>query len=321
MVGVIMIRIYDKEERLFNNLGLGSLDEAVSAIVVQELTSGGYELEIEYPFNGRHFDKIQHRNIIFCKPDMFSSEQPFRIYSISKPLKGIVTINAEHISYDASGVTILPKRNDDHEIESYGTKVTVGDKDGYYLDTILAEINNSAAIQNKNYFVLSRDPLKENVFREEGFSIPTPMNLRSMLGGNENSIVDIFKGEYVFDKYNIILKEKRGTDRGITIRYGKNMTDLEQETDGTNLFTAIFPFYSKSYTETFTTTTPVFQEAYIIKDVTPYRAEWLSVELLDATKKTWWFSNETHNRSCKNIGRWYRIFNREICPDYNFNAE
>jgi len=279
-----MIRIYDKEERLFNHLGLGSLDEAIAAVVVEELKTGGYELEMEYPINGRHFDKIKHRNIIFCKPNMYSTEQPFRIYAISKPFKGIVTINAEHISYDASGVTILPKRNEDNEIESYGTKVTVDDKDGYYLDTILAEINNSAAIQGKNYFVLSRDPLKANEFKEEGYSIPLPMNLRSMLGGSENSIVDIFKGEYLFDKYNIILKDKRGTDRGITIRYGKNMTDLEQEVEGTNLFTGIFPFYSKSYTETFTTTTPVFQEAFIIKDVTPLRADWLSIELVDVSK-------------------------------------
>ena len=284
MVGAIMIRIYDKEERLFNHLGLGSLDEAIAAVVVEELKTGGYELEMEYPINGRHFDKIKHRNIIFCKPNMHASEQPFRIYSISKPFNGRVTINAEHISYDASGVTILPKRNENNEIESYGTKVTVDDKDGYYLDTILTEINNSAAIQGKNYFVLSRDPLKANEFKEEGYSIPLPMNLRSMLGGSENSIVDIFKGEYLFDKYNIILKDKRGTDRGITIRYGKNMTDLEQEVEGTNLFTGIFPFYSKSYTETFTTTTPVFQDAYIIKDVTPLRADWLSIELVDVSK-------------------------------------
>lgn len=278
-----MIRIFDKEERYFDHLGLGSLDESIAAVVVEEL-KGGFELEIEYPINGRHFDKIQHKNIIFCKPNMHTSEQPFRIYGITKPFEGRVTINAEHISYDASGVTILPKRNSDNEIESYGTKVTVGDDDGYYLDTILADINNSAAVQGKNYFVLSRDPLKENEFKKEGYSIPLPMNLRSMLGGSENSILEVFKCEYLFDKYNIILKEKRGMDRGITIRYGKNMTNLEQETDASNMFTAIFPFYSKAYTETFTTTTPIFQEAYIIKDITPLRADWLSVELVDVSK-------------------------------------
>ena len=278
-----MIRIFDKEERYFDHLGLGSLDESIAAVVVEEL-KGGFELEIEYPINGRHFDKIQHKNIIFCKPNMHTSEQPFRIYGITKPFEGRVTINAEHISYDASGVTILPKRNEDNEIESYGTKVTVGDDDGYYLDTILADINNSAAVQGKNYFVLSRDPLKENEFKKEGYSIPLPMNLRSMLGGSENSILEVFKCEYLFDKYNIILKEKRGMDRGITIRYGKNMTNLEQETDASNMFTAIFPFYSKAYTETFTTTTPIFQEAYIIKDITPLRADWLSIELVDVSK-------------------------------------
>ena len=48
MVGAIMIRIYNKEEKIFSNLGLGSLDETLAALVVEEL-NGSYELEIEYP--------------------------------------------------------------------------------------------------------------------------------------------------------------------------------------------------------------------------------------------------------------------------------
>jgi hypothetical protein len=284
MVGVIMIRIYDKEEKLFDNLGLGSLDETIAAVVVEEL-NGGYEMEMEYPITGRHFDKIQHRNIIFCKPNMYSDPQPFRIYSITKPINGIVIINAEHISYDANGVTILPKRDSETKtIESFGDKVIVDDKEGYYLDTILRDINISSAIQSKNRFVVSKGSDKENVFKEDGYKIPAPLNLRSMLGGMSGSILEQFKGEYEFDRYNIILHNKRGVDRGITIRYGKNMTDLEHESEANQLFTAIFPFYSKSYTETQTTTKPVFQDTYIIEGVTPRRADWLSIELLDASK-------------------------------------
>lgn len=279
-----MIRIYDKEEKLFDNLGLGSLDETIAAVVVEEL-NGGYEMEMEYPITGRHFDKIQHRNIIFCKPNMYSDPQPFRIYSITKPLNGIVIINAEHISYDANGVTILPKRDSETKtIESFGDKVTVDDKEGYYLDTILRDINLSSAIQSKNRFEVTRGFDKTNVFKEDGYKIPAPLNLRSMLGGMSGSILEQFKGEYEFDRYNIILHNKRGVDRGITIRYGKNMTDLEHESEGNQLFTAIFPFYSKSYTETQTTTKPVFQDTYIIEGVTPRRADWLSIELLDVSK-------------------------------------
>ena len=62
------------------------------------------------------------------------------------------------------------------------------------------------------------------------------------------------------------------------------MTDIEHESEGNNIFTAIFPFYSKNYTETQQTTKPIFQETYIIEGVTPLRADWLSIELIDVSK-------------------------------------
>lgn len=277
-----MIRIYGKEELMFTSMGLGSLDETISAVVVEEL-NGSYEMEMEYPITGRHFDKIQLRNIIFCKPNPYTEEQPFRIYSITKPIDGVITINAEHISYDTNGVVILPKRVEG-EIISFGVQDEQDNKQGYFLDTILDDINDSALIPSKNHFTLIKDISKNNVFKEEGYSIPNPMSLRAMLGGNENSILKAFQGEYKFNKFDIYLMNQRGIDRGINIRYGKNMTDLEQEVEGIQLFTGIFPFYSKKYTETYTSTTPVFQSGYIVEDVTPLRSDWLSVQILDPSK-------------------------------------
>ena len=56
----------------------------------------------------------------------------------------------EHISYDASGVTILPKRNTETKvIESFGTKVTHNDEEGYFLDTILADIKAMSVLPTK----------------------------------------------------------------------------------------------------------------------------------------------------------------------------
>ncbi|MFU8785837.1 MAG: phage tail spike protein [Candidatus Izemoplasmataceae bacterium] len=276
-----MIRVFDKEERYFNHLGYGTLDETTEAIVVEEL-NGVFELELEYPLSGKHFDKLQLRNIIFCKPNIYSDPQPFRIFAITKPINGIITVNAEHISYDASGVTILPKRNSEtKEIESFGVEVEADDKKGFFLNTILNDINQSAALQHKNYFSLIMGNDKENIFKENGFLIEAPMSLRSILGGEENSLIEQFKGEFIFDRYNIILNNKRGIDRGIKVSYGKNLKELEHDSDSNGMFTAIFPFYSKRYTETFTSTQPIFQETYIVQGVTPLRADWLSIELGD----------------------------------------
>lgn len=272
-----MIRVYDKNELLFTSLGLGSLDEATSSIVSEEL-NGTYELELEYPLTGRHFDKLQIKNIIFCSPNMYSEPQPFRIYYINKPINGKVTVNASHISYDASGIVVMPRRNiETNEIMSFGELDVINN--GYYLDSVLNDINASHVLPNE--FKLHRGDDKENVLKENGYSIPNPMNLRSMLGGSEGSLLDQYQGEYEFNKFDIYLKNKRGSNRGITIRYGKNLTDLEQETEGVNLFTGIFPFYSKRYSESVTNTSPIFQPAYVIPDVTPLRADWLSIEFID----------------------------------------
>lgn len=286
-----MIRIYDKEEPgkkelAFKSLGLGNLDETIAGIVIEEI-NGKFELEMEYPISGRHYDKIQLRNIIFCKPNMYDEPQPFRIYSITKPINGVITINAEHASYDANGITILPKR-EDNKIVSFGNKETFEDEEGYFLDTILNDTNNgiekAAAVQSKNYFKLYRGSDKDNVFKKEGYSIGQPMNLRSIFGGVEGSLLNVFKGEWKFDKYSATLHDKRGQDRGITIRYGKNMTDLEQETDGTGSFTAIYPFYSKSYTETHTSTRQSFQDVYIRENTKRFRVDWLSTGYVDGLK-------------------------------------
>lgn len=301
-----MIRIYGKEEKDFISLGLGSLNEAVSAVVVEEI-NGRYEMEMEYPISGRHFQHIQLRNIIFCKPNMDTDPQPFRIYSITKPIDGIVTINAEHISYDMTGLTILPKRNEEGSVISYGTKPEPTEQDpepDYILSTILSDIKNHSIITGKNNFTLQIEDgntiTKKDIIDEKkydgSYKIPQPMNMRSIIGGSEGSLLDFYEGEWRFDKYNLYLNSKRGIDRGITIRYGKNMTDLEQETDSSNQFTGVFPFYSKSYTETVTKTGLTFQEVYVREGVRPFRHEWLSlsdpntgsnIELIPLIESSW----------------------------------
>jgi len=346
-----MIRIYDKDETSFDKLGLGSLDDTLAAVVVEEL-NGEYELEMEYPLSGRHFDKIKIQNIIFCKSNVNSDPQPFRIYSITKPIDGVVTINAEHISYDMNGILILPKRVENYvsvyiisdleedrykeqwlsltvdgnaldpdsdaiyivksegdyynnlyvwdylrsiyeevnshafPIASYGTKVTIGDEEGYQLGSIIAGINAATALPLKNPFTVYKGNDKENELKEEGFKISKPMSLRQVLGGSTESLLETFKGELSFDGFRVYLNNKRGVDRGITIRYGKNMTDLEHEEEGTSLYTGIFPFYSKAYSESFTSTSPVFQEAYIVDGAIAFTAGWLSTEIADADALT-----------------------------------
>ena len=217
-----LIILYDHDEEAFNSNGLGALPDAASCTVTEE-RNGGYEVEMEYPLTGSHFSDIQKRRILYVKPNPYDDPQPFRIYSITKPINGIVTVHAAHLSYDTSGsiVKLFP-----------------------------ADAGSASAAMSylKNFSVPSTPfTFFTNVGKSGTMSVPKPSSIRSLLGGSDGSILDIFGGEYLFDKWNISLLESRGSNRGVTIRYGKNMTDLEQEENDTDFYTGVYPFwYSES---------------------------------------------------------------------------
>lgn len=217
-----LIVLYDHDEEAFTSNGLGALPDAASCVVTEE-RNGGYEVEMEYPLTGSHFHDIQKRRILYVKPNPYDDPQPFRIYSITKPINGIVTVHAAHLSYDTSGsiVKLFP-----------------------------ADAGSASAAMSylKNFSVPSTPfTFFTNVGKSGTMSVPKPSSIRSLLGGSDGSILDTFGGEYLFDKWNISLLESRGADRGVTIRYGKNMTDLEQEENDTDFYTGVYPFwYSES---------------------------------------------------------------------------
>ena len=92
-------------QRSFSDFGLGVMTDCVSCEVTEE-RNGEYELVMEYPMNGVVFDKIEARCVILAKPNHSDQPQPFRIYRISAPIGGVITINAQHLSYDLSGVPV-----------------------------------------------------------------------------------------------------------------------------------------------------------------------------------------------------------------------
>ena len=217
-----LIILFDQNEEAFTSNGLGALPDATSCIVTEE-RNGEYEVEMEYPLTGRHFHDIQKRRILCVKPNPYDDLQPFRIYSITKPINGIVTVHAAHLSYDTSGSIV---------------KLFPADAG-----------SASAAMSYLKDFSVPSTPFTffTNVGKTGTMSVPKPSSIRSLLGGSDGSILDTFGGEYLFDKWNISLLESRGANRGVTIRYGKNMTDLEQEENDTDFYTGVYPFwYSES---------------------------------------------------------------------------
>ena len=99
-------RLYDGSTG-FNGNGIGALPDCVSCTVTEQ-RNGSFELALEYPVDGLHYESLRQRALVRAKPNPFAEEQYFRIYKISRPMNGIVTVYARHISYDLSGVPVAP---------------------------------------------------------------------------------------------------------------------------------------------------------------------------------------------------------------------
>lgn len=215
-----VITLYESTETEFLTNGLGSLPDAISCFVTEE-RNGSYELEMEYPVTGKRYSELINRRIIYTKPNPYSDPQPFRIYNISKPINGIVTVNAAHISYDLSGIPVSP----------FTAKSAAA---------ALATIKSSSAIENPFTFWTDNGSTAE-------MSTTVPLSARSLLGGVEGSVLDTYGGEYEFDKFAVKLRNNRGLNRGVSIRYGKNLTDLRQDENCDSVYTGVYPYW---YSET-----------------------------------------------------------------------
>ena len=215
------MRLFASTATSFLTNGLGILSDAISAIVSQEL-NGQYELKVQYPVFGNHAGEIEQRSIITAKPDRMSDEQPFRVYRVTKPLNGIFTVYARHLAYDLGGIVVNPF-----------TASTLG-------NALTGFVSNAVTTCP---FTFNTDKTVTT-----GFTVEVPKSIWSLLGGTDGSILDVYRGEWEFNGYSCYLWNQRGTNRGVTIRYGKNMTGYEQDLDASGIYTGVYPYYSMNGT-------------------------------------------------------------------------
>lgn len=245
-----MIILYESDEKEFTSLGIGVLTDAIECVVSEEL-NGSFELEMEYPITGAHYTDLKETRIILAKPNDFQDPQPFRIYKITRPIDGSVTVCAEHISYGMSKVPI-------RKINAKNLKDIA-----YKGENNKGKLKEGEIINSPFKFFVSDDKIEGT---EITFFMPTPNNLRSVLLGNDGSILNIYNGEFIFDKFNVTLCNRRGIDRDFTIRYSKNMLDLEQETSSELIYNGVYPYFSSTTTETKVEIAKKYKEVYLSND-------------------------------------------------------
>ncbi len=211
--------LYGNRETKFVSNGIGRLSDATSCIITEE-RNGIFELQMSYPITGRFFADLVPGNFIKAKNGNTSNQQIFSIYKISKPLNGIVTVNAEHITYQLNKIVTSPF-----------TATSAADA--------LHGFASNASTECPFRFWTDKSTAGD-------FTVTVPSSIRSKMGGSEGSVLDLYGGEFEFDNYSVKLWNNRGSDNGVVLRYGKNITDIKQEENIQNTITGVHPFWTNS---------------------------------------------------------------------------
>ena len=216
-----MAILYKANETNFTHLGLGMLHDAIQVFVTEE-RNGVFELEMKYPVSGDRFADLKLDRLIKADAGHSLKNQRFKIIRITKPLNGIVTVYAEHVSMLTRDLPLPPN-------VSYSGDATSG----------LNTWKNSIIGIDPNPFTVFSDI---SLPGSGSWSIKDVKNARDALGGVDGSLLDTYGGEYLFDNYDIKLYANRGKQSGALIAYGRNLTDLEQEENIAETYTSIYPY-------------------------------------------------------------------------------
>lgn len=203
-----MICIYDKaaSKQDFVTNGLAVLDECISAVISNGLNDD-YSLELIYPaasYKAKYFEEL---NVI--KAD----GQLFRIYKVERSQNNNLTVKvwARHIFYDLA-----------------------------YFFIESAKVVNA---NMKEAIEMTIPPEAQAIFSisaSEGVVAPFTVKEANSVDALFR-LIETYGGELQRDNFSITIKDKIGSDNGVTIRYGKNIKGLTLTLDTADIATRIYP--------------------------------------------------------------------------------
>lgn len=215
-----MIQIYKTSNTNYQNNGDITLLPS-SAYTTAEL-NGSWAAELEHPIDREGRWRYIVEGAVVKMPS-FNGDQLYRIKTVSKSDSGIAA-TMEPIFYDSIGdcflIDVRPTGKNGQEA----------------LDIMLASNNKYSGSSN---------------ITKAATAYYQYMNFMEALNGDaEQSFVNRWGGEILFDNFSVIVNERIGEDHGIELRYGKNIPEngLKEDIDVTDVVTRIYPKAYNGYT-------------------------------------------------------------------------
>lgn len=200
-----MIKVFDKDEILFNNNGLKILHPTKAEIYIED--NGDYYIDIETSIDD--LDYLQEGMIV--RANTRWGEQGFRLTNPNRK-NNKISIKGYHLWKDSSKYVIA---------DSYVVNKNCNDA--------LDHLNN--ACDTETPFTMISDITLQNSARI----------IRKSLEEAISIVVENWGGHLYRDNWTIGVKNVIGTDRGVVIKYGKNSTNIEVTENWDNVVTKMLP--------------------------------------------------------------------------------
>ena len=217
--------LYKGDVTIYSDNGYGRLADAKSCIVKEQL-NGEFTLTMTYPKTGLHAEYMLPRNLIKVKArDEEDSDTVYQVFRISKITDSLtsndMTVEANHISYDLSGYP-MP------EFTATG------------VSNILYALKNNSLVGSHNF------TFETNLANTTStFTTNVPRSIRNCLGGEDGSLLQMFRCELEFSNFRVKVLNRRGADNGVRIAYGKNLESLVSVRATDNAYNGIVGYWYK----------------------------------------------------------------------------
>ena len=220
----MILKIYPSYTTDFTKIH-GYLPDTISCKVSEE-RNGAFDLEMEYPLSGVRYDELAEGAIILSSHDDSLEEQPFRIYSIERNMKTAKVKSRHSVQMVLQRMPVRPYPRNSQTVAS--------------VMTALNSMSSGWAAQYPSCAVQFYSDITASLTYPKalpGFVLP-------FIVGEEGSIVDkIKRGEVRYNMNELQLLENRGNDTGITIEYGKNISEITGQTSTGECYTGCFLYH------------------------------------------------------------------------------
>lgn len=218
-----MIQIYGPDNDNFSQNGDMTLFP--ESATIHAVLNGSWEAELSHPVDAEGRWKHIETGAVVKMPCFYGGDQLFRVKDVQKEDTGI-TASMEPVFYDSMDDCFLVDVRPTNKNGQQALDIMTAPNRKYSGSSDITT-GNTAYYQFKNL-------------------------MEAINGDDENSFINRWGGEILFDNYKVIINERVGGDYGVELRYGKNVPQngLTEETDIRDVVTRIYPKAYNGYTMT-----------------------------------------------------------------------